>query len=64
MNTLATTSFTKEFNLTKKGAEDLVETLEKTRRVDIKKNHNVKMVHDKVEIGNLISKIISERAKT
>lgn len=57
---MATKTFTTEFKLNSKGAINFLDALDQSERVDLKMNHEIKNVHDKPEIKNLISKLVGK----
>lgn len=55
---MATKSFTTEFKLNSKGAINLISALNASRKVDIEVSHEVKSVHGREEISNLVDNLI------
>lgn len=58
---MATKTFTKEFTLTTKSAENLVGALASSKRVDIESNHKTRSIHDKGAINNLVKRMLKDK---
>ncbi|MGM0169665.1 hypothetical protein IGI39_003981 [Enterococcus sp. AZ135] len=58
---MATKTFTKEFTLTTKSAENLIGALASSKRVDIESNHKTKSIHDRSAINSLVKRMIKDK---
>lgn len=57
---MATKTFTKEISFSAKTAEKFLGAMNKSRRVDIESDHEIKQVHGETEIQKLLAKALGK----